>query len=256
MEVFDRFMRCFREAHHLRQGITALALVLSLSACSDYDNPFDMTWMEGTSIPAKASDKGTPMYTPGTTPDSVVISTTAENLPDNIMIPAVNLYAVPVTTALQAVLFGTDVSLSWNANTLGTHLVTVMNLKGTLPKVVEKICDAANVSCDYRHGSIELSEKEAFVFNPPTMAHPPSSKSSFSVVEDVGNKKNAELLPDPIIIDKDGVRSVTLLDAGAGLKKNFSGPTVVNTSIQNGFSNAFGKRLKTSGSPALKGDEP
>lgn len=93
-----------------------------------------------------------------------------EDLPGNIIIPTTNLNAVPISAALQAVLAGTDVSLSWNANSLGDRLVTVMNLSGPLPKVVEKICGAARVFCSYRHGSLELDEKDTFVVSLPPVA--------------------------------------------------------------------------------------
>ena len=90
-------------------------------------------------------------------------------LPGRIIIPTTNLNAVPVTAALQAVLEGTDVSLAWDTGALGDRLVTVMNLSGALPKVVEQICSAAKVFCSYRHGSLELHDKDTFVVSlPPT----------------------------------------------------------------------------------------
>ncbi len=93
-----------------------------------------------------------------------------DELPGNIIIPTTNLNAVPITAALQAVLAGTDVSLSWDTGSLGDRLVTVFNLSGPLPKVVEKICSAARVFCIYRHGSLELEEKETFVISLPPIA--------------------------------------------------------------------------------------
>ena len=94
----------------------------------------------------------------------------ADKLPGAIIIPTTNLTAVPVTSALQAVLNGTDVSLSWNSGDFDDHLVTVMNLSGTLPQVVEKICAAAKVFCSYRHGSLQLHDKETFIVPLPPMA--------------------------------------------------------------------------------------
>jgi len=95
---------------------------------------------------------------------------TTDQLPGNIVIPTTNLNAVPVTAALQAVLAGTDVSLSWNSGTFDDHLVTVMNLSGPLPGVVEKICGSARVFCDYRHGALELRDKETFIIGLPPLA--------------------------------------------------------------------------------------
>ncbi len=96
-----------------------------------------------------------------------------DKLPGNIIIPTTNLEAVPVTAALQAVLSGTDVSLSWDSGTFDDHLVTVMNMSGPLPLVVQKICSGAKVFCSYRHGSLELKDKETFI-----VPLPPISKAS------------------------------------------------------------------------------
>jgi len=101
-----------------------------------------------------------------------------EELPGNIIIPTTNLNAVPITAALQAVLSGTDVSISWDTGSLGDRLVTVMNLSGPLPRVVEKICSAAKVFCAYRHGSLELADKETFVVSLPPVAKSTSGSSS------------------------------------------------------------------------------
>ena len=96
--------------------------------------------------------------------------TVSDELPGNIIVPTTNLNAVPITAALQAVLAGTDVSISWDTGTLGDQLVTVMNLSGPLPRVVDKICGAAKVFCSYHNGSIELAEKETFVVAMPPIA--------------------------------------------------------------------------------------
>lgn len=96
-----------------------------------------------------------------------------DDLPGKIMIPSTNLNAVPITAALQGVLAGTDVSLSWNTGDLGDRLVTVINLSGPLPRVVDKICTAAKVFCVYRNGTLELQEEDTFV-----MSIPPAVKAS------------------------------------------------------------------------------
>ena len=101
-----------------------------------------------------------------------------EELPGAIIVPTTNLNAVPVTTALQAVLSGTDVSLSWNTGSFENRLVTVANLSGALPSVVEKICASAKVFCDYRHGMLELKERETFIIELPNMPTKASSSSA------------------------------------------------------------------------------
>ncbi|MER2519659.1 MAG: hypothetical protein ABTQ34_03105 [Bdellovibrionales bacterium] len=94
----------------------------------------------------------------------------SDDLPSKIIIPTTNLNAVPITAALQAVLAGTDIALSWDTGTLGNRLVTVVNLSGPLPRVVDRICAAAKVFCSYRNGSLDLHEKETFVVSLPPLA--------------------------------------------------------------------------------------
>ncbi len=92
-----------------------------------------------------------------------------EELPGSIIVPTTNLNAVPITSALQAVLAGTDVSLSWNSGEFDSKLVTVANLSGSLPVVVERLCASAKVFCVYRNGMLELKEKETFIISMPSM---------------------------------------------------------------------------------------
>lgn len=173
--------------HRRIQGIVVLAFLLGITACSASDIPLirDVILRN----PAPATIPGRDEVVRGDTDPAIVtldlktalrerrLSAT-EELPSDIIIPTTNLDGVPITSALQAVLSGTDVSLSWSASgALGSRLVTVMNLRGPLPSVVEKICSAARVFCSYRHGSIELSEKETFIITLPPIMRIVSSSS-------------------------------------------------------------------------------
>ena len=173
----------------LKQRIIGFALILSMTACAGGDIPLAKSATGRNPTLAEVPDKDETIR--GDNDPAIVTLdlktslherrlTNADDLPGNIIIPTTNLNAVPITAALQAVLSGTDVSLSWNTGTLGTRLVTVMNLSGPLPKVVEKVCAAAKVFCDYRHGSIELSDKETFVVGLPPIAHAIAATSSTS----------------------------------------------------------------------------
>ena len=104
----------------------------------------------------------------------------SDQLPGNIIIPTTNLDAVPVTAALQGVLAGTDIALSWDAGNFANHLVTVMNLSGTLPQVVAKICAAGRVFCAYRNGALELRNNETFIISLPPVASAMSSSAPVS----------------------------------------------------------------------------
>ncbi|MFY9288729.1 MAG: hypothetical protein WAO98_09550 [Alphaproteobacteria bacterium] len=169
--------------------LTALVLVLSLFGCAGADIPNAKRTSgrdpEVAEIPSAdetvrgADDPAIMTLDLGTALHEHRLSE-GEDLPGSIIIPTTNLSAVPITAALQAVLSGTDVSLSWNTGQLGNRLVTVMNLSGPLPKVVERICSAAKVFCAYRNGTLELQEKETFVVSLPPIAKSTGSTSSTS----------------------------------------------------------------------------
>ncbi|MDR3448560.1 MAG: hypothetical protein P4M15_02205 [Alphaproteobacteria bacterium] len=166
-------------ANNLKQGLVALALVAGLTACVASGIPLAKSTTGRDPTVAEVPDADETVR--GDQDPAIVtldLNTTLhehklgidDDLPGNIIIPTTNLNAVPVTSALQAILSGTDVSLSWNTGSFGKRLVSVMNLSGPLPKVVEKVCAAAKVFCDYRHGTLELSEKETFVVSLPPAA--------------------------------------------------------------------------------------
>jgi Flp pilus assembly secretin CpaC len=130
-----------------------------------------------------------------------------EDLPGAIIVPTTNLNAVPVTTALQAVLAGTDVSLSWDTGSFDNRLVTVTNLSGPLPGVVHKICASAKVFCDYRHGLLELKEKETFIIELPAMPVKAAAGSGASTAAAAANTMAdaiGELAGDKAKVDAQG----------------------------------------------------
>lgn len=124
-----------------------------------------------------------------------------EALPANIIVPNTNLNAVPVTTALQAILAGTDVSLSWEAGSFDGRLVTVTNLSGALPKVVEKVCTSAKVFCSYRNGLLELKEKETFIIELPSV---PTKTSATGAATNTMAETIGELAGEKARIDLQG----------------------------------------------------
>ena len=171
----------------MKQRIGALALILGIAACSASDVPLIGGNLSDRAL-TLADVPGRDEVVRGDTDPAVVTLdlksslrqhrlSAVDELPGNVVIPTTNFNAVPITAALQALLSGTDISLSWNTGTLGSRLVTVMNLRGPLSSVVEKVCSAARVFCTYRHGSIELSEKETFVISLPPIVRAISSSS-------------------------------------------------------------------------------
>lgn len=104
----------------------------------------------------------------------------SDPLPSNVIVPKVNLDAVPVSAALQAVLTGTDVALSWDASSFDDRLVSIANVSGPLPGVVDKICTAAKIFCTYRNGLLEMKAKETFIIDLPYVPGKVSSSNSSS----------------------------------------------------------------------------
>lgn len=94
-----------------------------------------------------------------------------ETLPSTIRIPTTNLSGVPVTAALQAVLTGTDIALVYRDAKVEESSVTLLNLSGPLPQVVDRICAAGRVFCSYRDGSLELQTQDTFIIELPPVEH-------------------------------------------------------------------------------------
>jgi len=127
-----------------------------------------------------------------------------DELPGQIIVPTTNLNAVPVTTALQAVLSGTDVSLSWNTGSFESRLVSVTNLSGPLPEVVNKICASAKVFCSYRNGLLELKEKETFIVELPSVPVISKSGSAAGAAANTMADTIGELAGEKARVDQQG----------------------------------------------------
>lgn len=195
----------------MRIGLIFLALALVMvQGCSDVDTPTAKS-ATGRS-PLLAEVPGADETVRGADEPAVVTLelnhdlrerrlSRVEELPGNIIIPNTNLNAVPVTAALQAVLTGTDVSLSWEAGTFDNRLVTVTNLSGSLPMVVQKICASAKVFCGYRKGLLELKEKETFVIELPSV---PSKTSAASAATNTMADTISELAGATARVDQQG----------------------------------------------------
>ena len=101
-----------------------------------------------------------------------------DDLPSKVKIESTNLNNAPVTAALQAVLADTDITLLWESQGLQDRKVTLMNLKGNLQTVVDRICRAARILCSYRNGALELANQDTFVVQLPGVVSSPDGKTS------------------------------------------------------------------------------
>lgn len=136
----------------------------------------------------------------------------SEDMPAGINIGATNLNNVPVTVAMQAVLADTDITVLWETPELQQRKVTLMNLKGPLSKVVDRICRAARVICAYRNGALEMMEKDTFVVEMPGVASNISSSGASSAKNTISESIEA-LIEGKVKTDEAGGNIIYTTDA-------------------------------------------
>lgn len=128
------------------------------------------------------------------------LASEGDPLPDDVLIDTTNLNGVPVAAALQAVLADTPISLTWQQGSFDDRLVTILNLSGQLPEVVERICSAGRIYCTYRNGTLELKEKETFIIEMP----PVPSEAENTIASAIETLAGAGGDGESISVDKDG----------------------------------------------------
>lgn len=90
----------------------------------------------------------------------------SDPLPD-IFVGPFELRSETLAGALQLILVDFDISLAFESERGLTERVTVANLSGRLPKVVERICGLADLYCSYSDGLLTVKETEKFVVDLP-----------------------------------------------------------------------------------------
>jgi hypothetical protein len=136
----------------------------------------------------------------------------SEELPANIQIGSTNLNNVPVTAAMQAVLADTDITLLWEKAELQDRTVTLLNLKGPLPVVVNRICRAAKLLCAYSNGALELTDVDTFVVEMPAAPGAVTSTGASSTTETI-SETIKELIEGPVKVDTTGGNLIYTTDA-------------------------------------------
>ncbi|MGM0422743.1 MAG: type II secretion system protein GspD, partial [Pseudomonadota bacterium] len=138
--------------------------------------PVDIPGAHTTDIPAAASPrekmKGVNESYDGITRvrlDEDVLVPRAMNtdpLPD-IYIGPYELRSETLAGALQLILADFDISLAFETQKGLTKRVTVANLQGRLPDVVDRLCGLANLYCGYENGMLTIKDFETFVVDLP-----------------------------------------------------------------------------------------
>jgi Flp pilus assembly secretin CpaC len=126
------------------------------------------------------------------------------DLPRNIKIGATNLNNVPVTVALQAVMADTDITLLWENEEMQNSKVTLLNLKGPLPVVVERICRAAKILCAYRNGALELTTQDTFVVGLPPIPQTMGDSSGAAAPADTISTAIESLIDGKVQVEEAG----------------------------------------------------
>ncbi len=87
-------------------------------------------------------------------------------LPD-IYVGPFELRAETLAGALQLILADLDISLAFESERGLTERITVANLSGRLPRVIERICGLADLYCGYEEGLLTVKNTETFVVDLP-----------------------------------------------------------------------------------------
>ena len=136
------------------------------------------------------------------------IASGGDPLPNDIKINRVNFSGVPITSALQAVLAGTNISLSFNGD-FTDRQINMLNLSGSLDQVVTRVCDAARVFCNYRNGALEVTQTETFIIEMP----PIPSDAQNSISDSIGS-----LAGDSAQVDVDGGNIIYTTDRAGQMR--------------------------------------
>ncbi len=85
-----------------------------------------------------------------------------------------------LASALQLILDDYDVSLAFETDAALTTRITVANLRGPVSKVVNRVCELANLYCRHEDGVVTVKEVETFVVDLPPLSSSSSGGSSSS----------------------------------------------------------------------------
>lgn len=84
-----------------------------------------------------------------------------------VMVGPFELRSETVAGALQLVLSDYELSMAFETDEAFERTITVANLRGTLPKVVQRICGLADLYCSYEDNLLVVKETETFTVSVP-----------------------------------------------------------------------------------------
>lgn len=91
-----------------------------------------------------------------------------ESLPDDVVGPF-ELRGETLAGALQLILADYDISIAFETDRGLTKKVTVANLKGSLDKVVRRVCSLADLYCSYEDDALVVKDSQVFTVSLPPL---------------------------------------------------------------------------------------
>lgn len=85
----------------------------------------------------------------------------------NVMVGPFELRSETLAGALQLILADYEIPLAFETEEGLTRTITVANLRGELPKVVDKVCSLADLYCSFEDGLLVIKDKQTFTVSVP-----------------------------------------------------------------------------------------
>ena len=99
-----------------------------------------------------------------------------EPLPE-IFVGPYELRGETLASALQLILSDLDIAMAFETQEGLTRRITIANLRGMLPDVVEQVCSLADLYCSFENGLMTIKETEMFIVDLPPLGTSSSSDS-------------------------------------------------------------------------------
>lgn len=150
------------------------AAVFALSACAPVEVPGDQSVDIPAPVKSREKMKGInesylPItYIPLGKDILVPKPLRSDPLPD-VFVGPFELRSETLAGALQLILADFDISMAFETEAGLTERITVANLSGRLPRVVDRVCSLANLYCSYKDGLLTVKDTETFVVDLPPL---------------------------------------------------------------------------------------
>jgi hypothetical protein len=91
----------------------------------------------------------------------------SERIADPTVIGPVSLPGVPASEAIEAVLEGSGIGMTWQTSDFADPSIQIVGMKGTRQQIIDRVCSMAGIYCSIRDGVLEIKKNETFVVDLP-----------------------------------------------------------------------------------------